>query len=269
LNEDGTVKRKRGKKERPGKAGKSLVQQEKEKEMGKGKKEGDVKETMQVEEIVLSAKEPVEPVSPDEPITTTITTMTSTTTTPTARTSDQRKNRRIKKKPKYTPPSETPADLDRRTCFIGNVSISVLKSSSLQAQLKSHLLGFVPGAGIESVRFRSIAFSAPTAQKEVTEGAEGGSEESARVQREKERAGRWREEEDEDEGRKRRRLDREREEEGEDKVTKVFFRPGEKRKVAFLKGEVSRSAERERGHSYPRGRTDPIASPTLFDRTVS
>jgi len=70
--------------------------------------------------------------------------------------------------------------------------------------------------------------------------------------RDKERVKSWKDEnEDEDgEGRgmKRRRVGRDDEDdENPERDGKVWFKPGEKRKVAFLKGEVSASGERHLG----------------------
>ena len=122
----------------------------------------------------------------------------------------------------------------------------MVRLQSLQNQLKTHLLSFVPNASIESIRFRSIAFAAPTTQQEdpaVAAAAE--EEENRREQREKERAKAWREENEEEggdaRGSKRRRTAERDDEDNPERDGKVFFKPGEKRKVAFLKGEVSRS----------------------------
>jgi hypothetical protein len=63
------------------------------------------------------------------------------------------------------------------------------------------------------------------------------------VQREKERAKAWREENEEEggdaRGGKRRRTAERDDEDNPARDGKVFFKPGEKRKVAFMKGEVS------------------------------
>ncbi|KAI0771411.1 hypothetical protein BC629DRAFT_1442025 [Irpex lacteus] len=66
-------------------------------------------------------------------------------------------------KKKYVPAEETPEQRDARTIFIGNVPTEVVTSRPLQKQLKRHILSFVPTAKIESTRFRSVAFSKPTA----------------------------------------------------------------------------------------------------------
>ncbi|KAF8625973.1 hypothetical protein AX17_006697 [Amanita inopinata Kibby_2008] len=63
---------------------------------------------------------------------------------------------------KYVPPGETPLERDLRTVFIGNLSVEVAKKRPLQKQLRRHLLASAPTAKIESVRFRSVPFQAPT-----------------------------------------------------------------------------------------------------------
>ncbi|KAF9449099.1 hypothetical protein P691DRAFT_759309 [Macrolepiota fuliginosa MF-IS2] len=65
-------------------------------------------------------------------------------------------------KQKYTPPDETSIQRDQRTIFIGNLSLEVAQKRPLQKQLQRHILSFIPTAKIESIRFRSIPFSAPT-----------------------------------------------------------------------------------------------------------
>ncbi|KAF5360334.1 hypothetical protein D9756_005093 [Leucocoprinus leucothites] len=67
------------------------------------------------------------------------------------------------KKQKYVPTDETPARRDQRTVFIGNLSLDVAQKRPLQKQLQRHILSFVPTAKIESIRFRSVPFSSPTA----------------------------------------------------------------------------------------------------------
>lgn len=91
---------------------------------------------------------------------------------------------------------------------------------------------FVPTAKIESVRFRSVAFSKPVvALPDDDEDAKG---EGKRARREKARAAAWRNAQDADEGRGTRR--------GEDDVvdkSKSFLDAKGKRKVAFIKKDVS------------------------------
>jgi nucleolar protein 12 len=89
---------------------------------------------------------------------------------------DRPRNRGSKQK--YVPPDETPAKKDQRTIFVGNLplqaaqkrvsKISALPISAsdvmqpLQKQLQRHILSFIPSAKIESTRFRSVPFNAPT-----------------------------------------------------------------------------------------------------------
>ncbi|KAI0263998.1 hypothetical protein BC834DRAFT_885008 [Gloeopeniophorella convolvens] len=75
------------------------------------------------------------------------------------------KDKRSKARSKHasqTPPDETKEQRDARTIFLGNVSVEVAKSKSALKQLKRHILALVPGAKIESTRFRSVAFQSPT-----------------------------------------------------------------------------------------------------------
>lgn len=85
-------------------------------------------------------------------------------------------------------------------------------------KLKNHILSFVPNAAIESVRLRSIAFKIPTAPLEEES-------EKKKANRNQSRAAKWREGQDP-------------EKDGEKVDQKVFLTPKEKRKVAFIKGEV-------------------------------
>lgn len=128
---------------------------------------------------------------------------------------------------KYTPPDETQADRDRRTLFVGNLPIDVAKSKPALHQLKAHILTFAPRAKIESVRFRSVAFAAPTAAlPDDEEGQEG-----KRQKREMERARRWKEEQEvlKEGGKEAEEVD----------PTKSYLDNKGKRKVAFIKKEVS------------------------------
>ncbi|KAL0961193.1 hypothetical protein HGRIS_006162 [Hohenbuehelia grisea] len=67
-------------------------------------------------------------------------------------------------KTKYVPPDETPAQRDARTIFVGNLPIAVAQKKLHLKQLQRHILAHVPNAKIESTRFRSVPFEAPTAQ---------------------------------------------------------------------------------------------------------
>jgi len=106
---------------------------------------------------------------------------------------------------------------------------------SAQHQLRAHLLSFAPSAKIESIRFRSVAFSTPTSGNPAGDLDE--KEANKRAKREKERAAQWRATQAEGSttgGAGNRR--------GDDEVvdkSKSFIDSKGKRKVAFIKGEVS------------------------------
>ncbi|KAH6888797.1 hypothetical protein BKA70DRAFT_1390075 [Coprinopsis sp. MPI-PUGE-AT-0042] len=77
-----------------------------------------------------------------------------------------------KAKQKVVPEDETPEQRDKRTIFVGNLPLSVAQKRPLQKQLQRHILSLVPTAKIESVRFRSVPFQAPTAKLPEDEGSE-------------------------------------------------------------------------------------------------
>ncbi|KAI9452443.1 hypothetical protein F5148DRAFT_1300950 [Russula earlei] len=63
------------------------------------------------------------------------------------------------------PPDETKERRDARTMFLGNVPVEACKEQGthqMPRDLKRHILSHVPGAKIESMRFRSVAFQRPT-----------------------------------------------------------------------------------------------------------
>jgi len=62
----------------------------------------------------------------------------------------------------FVPPDETKEQRDARTIFIGNVSMEVAKSKSAFKAFKKYIQSHVPGAKIESLRFRSVAFKRST-----------------------------------------------------------------------------------------------------------
>ncbi|KAF7362484.1 RRM domain-containing protein [Mycena venus] len=69
------------------------------------------------------------------------------------------------KKSKIVPESETPAQRDARTLFIGGLPLEVAQKKPLKKQLSRHILSFLPSSSkvkIESIRFRSVAFRDPT-----------------------------------------------------------------------------------------------------------
>ena len=85
----------------------------------------------------------------------------------------------------YVTPDETKEQRDARTIFLGNVPIEVAKSkvcpssfspgltflTDYQSALKvfkKYILSHVPGANIDSLRFRSVAFQRPTSAAPVT-----------------------------------------------------------------------------------------------------
>lgn len=132
---------------------------------------------------------------------------------------------------KYVPVDESPQDRERRTIFVGNLPIEVAQKKSALSQLRAHLLTFVPGAKIESTRFRSVPFATPTAA--LPEDPDAADAEGVKRQkREKERAKAWREQQDI--------LERGEEREKEEVDTsKSFIDTKGKRKVAFIKKDVS------------------------------
>ncbi|KAG5642548.1 hypothetical protein DXG03_002587 [Asterophora parasitica] len=95
-------------------------------------------------------------------------------------------------KVKFVPSEETPEQRDQRTIFVGNLSVDVAQKRAslhlsnielsftlplqpLLKQLQRHILSQVPKAKIESTRFRSVPFQAPTSKLTEDDGAlEGG-----------------------------------------------------------------------------------------------
>ncbi|KAJ9111652.1 hypothetical protein QFC19_001009 [Naganishia cerealis] len=158
--------------------------------------------------------------------------------------------RKKQKKTKFVPEGESKSDRDRRTIFIGNLPVETVKSKPLQRKLYAHIRSFVPDASIESIRFRSIAFATPTSH--IPEDAEeaDGEEANRREQREKERAAAWRAEQEQEDaaglgrGAAKRggQVPVKADEETLRSQGKVFFQPGEKRKVAFIKREFHEQA---------------------------
>ncbi|GMK55354.1 hypothetical protein CspeluHIS016_0204100 [Cutaneotrichosporon spelunceum] len=146
---------------------------------------------------------------------------------------------------KYVPPDESAVDRDRRTLFIGNLPISATEKAGTAA-LKRHLLSFAPSAKIESVRFRSVAFSTPTssagadAGEKKADAAEEAKQATRRDAREKERAAAWKASQAGSSvgarGNKR----------GDDEVvdkSKSFLDDKGKRKVAFIKKDFHSDAD--------------------------
>jgi nucleolar protein 12 len=96
-------------------------------------------------------------------------------------------------------------------------------TQSAQKQLRRHILAFVPTARIESTRFRSIAFQAPTGGAAAAEPAA----KSETRAHERERAASWRKDQD-----------------GED-AAKAAARlsAGEKKRIAFIRHEIHAQAD--------------------------
>ncbi|BEJ16135.1 hypothetical protein CspHIS471_0507400 [Cutaneotrichosporon sp. HIS471] len=175
---------------------------------------------------------------------------------------------------KYVPQDESAADRDRRTLFIGNLPISVTEKPGTAA-LKRHLVTFAPTAKIESVRFRSVAFSTPTSAVEAGE-KKGDTDEAKdatrREEREKERAATWKASQAGSSvgGRGNKR--------GDDDVvdkSKSFLDNKGKRKVAFIKKDFHSEADSCNayvvfGHPHPdRSKTvAPILDPYEAAATI-
>ncbi|WWC87892.1 uncharacterized protein L201_002790 [Kwoniella dendrophila CBS 6074] len=141
---------------------------------------------------------------------------------------DEKKAKKGKTLGKYTPPGETSANKDRRTVFVGNLPLECAKNKSALHQLQQHLLSFVPSAKIESVRFRSVPFAAPTASLPTDDPEKDATQ---RAKREKERAAAWRaQNESFDLPVKKSRVDNDVPDQG-----KIFLDSKGKRKVAFIK----------------------------------
>ncbi|KAJ9099802.1 hypothetical protein QFC21_003801 [Naganishia friedmannii] len=163
---------------------------------------------------------------------------------------EEQGKKKKQKKTKFVPEGESKSDRDRRTIFIGNLPVETVKNKALQRRLYAHIRTFVPDASIESIRFRSIAFATPTSH--IAEDAEDadGEEANKREQREKERAAAWRAEQEQEDaaglgrGAAKRggQVPMQADEETLRSQGKVFFQPGEKRKVAFIKREFHEQA---------------------------
>lgn len=146
----------------------------------------------------------------------------------------QKKQRTKSTNSHYTPPDEDAAGKDRRTIFVGNLPTAASEKKG-QAALRTHLLSFAKGAKIESFRFRSVAFAAPTAPEVGDEEEKG-----RREKRERERAKAWRESQ---EGSTTGTRGNQR---GDDEVvdrSKSFIDSKGKRKVAFIKKEFHSEAD--------------------------
>ena len=132
---------------------------------------------------------------------------------------------------KYTPPNESKEDRDRRTIFVGNVSLEAAKAKSGLSKLRAHILTYCPSAKIESVRIRSVPFSSQTGGGDDDEDESG-----KRAKREKERAKAWR---DQQEVLKK----GDKKEKEELDMSQSFIDAKGKRKVAFIKKEFHTEAD--------------------------
>lgn len=124
----------------------------------------------------------------------------------------------------YVPDGETKEQREERTVFVGNLPPEVVKSKPLQKSLKRCITGPLADLGsgikIESIRFRSVAFKAPTNPQALKE-----SEPTEGSTRRKERAAAWRKTKQEEEGE-------------ELEQPKEYLTPAEKKRIAFIKGEL-------------------------------
>ncbi|KAG5638850.1 hypothetical protein H0H81_009401 [Sphagnurus paluster] len=79
---------------------------------------------------------------------------------------NRKKAARAGPKAKFVPADETPDQRDQRTIFVGNLSVDVAQKRPLLKRLQRQILSQVPNAKIESTRFRSVPFQAPTSKLE-------------------------------------------------------------------------------------------------------
>ncbi|KAH8915143.1 hypothetical protein BT69DRAFT_1289209 [Atractiella rhizophila] len=136
------------------------------------------------------------------------------------------------------PKSAEEKDLENsRTIFVGNVPVEVSKQRSLQKPLIRHLLSYLPSSipsasvKVQSMRFRSVAFSSSIfgRRSEVTE------EELEGVSRSRKRAKLWKVEQGEEKA--------ELKDETEGRGNGRALTEMEKRKIAFVKGEVNANSK--------------------------
>ncbi|KAG6827265.1 hypothetical protein H0H92_012576 [Tricholoma furcatifolium] len=147
--------------------------------------------------------------------------------------------RSAKPKTKYVPEGETPELRDRRTIFIGNLSVEVAQQRPLLKQLQRHILSHIPTAKIESTRFRSVPFQAPTSEIPDADALEGkanpkitqtkGKPKTARPH-DIDRTSSWRSKEKE----------KDQENTGDEKK---YLTPNQKKKVAFINQEFHSTAD--------------------------
>lgn len=106
----------------------------------------------------------------------------------------------------------------------------------LNKQLQRHILSFLPTAKIESVRFRSIPFQAPTTKLPTSDDEDGTAKPKTVPKKEarqhvRERTSTWRSNLDE------------KDEDGLQKDEKRFLNPAQKKKIAFINHEFHSTAD--------------------------
>ncbi|KAH9480621.1 Nucleolar protein 12 [Psilocybe cubensis] len=139
-------------------------------------------------------------------------------------------------KVKYAPSEETPELRDQRTVFVGNLPLDVASKKPLSKQLQRHILSFLPTAKIESIRFRSIPFQAPTTKLPTSDDESNISKPKSAAKKEtrqhiKDRTSTWRSTLDE------------KDEDGLQKDEKRFLNPSQKKKIAFINHEFHSTAD--------------------------
>ncbi|KIM73678.1 hypothetical protein PILCRDRAFT_722317 [Piloderma croceum F 1598] len=141
------------------------------------------------------------------------------------------------RKSKHVPENETADQRDRRTIFVGNLSVEVAQKRPLLKQLHRHILSHVPFAKIESTRFRSIPFQNPTSKLPTSDDEETPSKTSKTVvetsnkqarQHDRDRTATWRADQEDSEIK------------ADDKK---FLNPKQKKKIAFINREFHSSAD--------------------------
>lgn len=141
----------------------------------------------------------------------------------------------VKKKEKPAKPTlESRLEQDTHSLFVGNLPLSLATSKSDMKALKRHLVACSPYPFItlvKSVRLRSIPFSKPTDDYQAED-----AETAERSQKRRDRARAWKE------------TDGGMLKEGDEAATgsktgKVFLNARQKRKVAYIQGEVNEKAD--------------------------
>ncbi|KAF9013161.1 hypothetical protein BDQ17DRAFT_1404729 [Cyathus striatus] len=133
-----------------------------------------------------------------------------------------------KPKIRFIPVDETQEQKDRRTIFVGNLPLEVAQKRPLLKQLQKHILALVPSAKIESTRFRSVPFQAPTS-KLPTSDDEDDTKKSKPRQHDLARTSAWRVQS--------------KDEEDAMKDDKKFLSKNQKKKIAFISQEFHSSAD--------------------------